>query len=91
MYLSFVGRSTCKERKCEYMLSIDSLAQVTKTDLVQHLLSFNRYDVSPDVIPDRKSTRLNSSHTVISYAVFCLKKKKKKTQTNIISPRADNS
>src|SRR5438034_1667795 len=29
---------------------------------------------------DRKSTRLNSSHTVISYAVFCLKKKK--TQSN---------
>src|SRR5438034_6539122 len=28
---------------------------------------------------DRKSTRLNSSHTVISYAVFCLKKKKKMT------------
>src|ERR1039457_7518837 len=27
--------------------------------------------------PDRKSTRLNSSHLVISYAVFCLKKKKK--------------
>src|SRR5687768_17623861 len=34
--------------------------------------------------PDRKSTRLNSSHGYISYAVFCLKKKKKKkkqTQT----------
>src|SRR5205807_7907704 len=29
---------------------------------------------------DRKSTRLNSSHLVISYAVFCLKKKKNKTQ-----------
>src|SRR5260221_9716374 len=29
---------------------------------------------------DRKSTRLNSSHTVISYAVFCLKKKKKKNE-----------
>src|SRR5436190_18044047 len=29
---------------------------------------------------DRKSTRLNSSHTVISYAVFCLKKKKKQKQ-----------
>src|SRR5438034_1847989 len=29
---------------------------------------------------DRKSTRLNSSHTVISYAVFCLKKKKKVTR-----------
>src|SRR5947207_7585839 len=31
---------------------------------------------------DRKSTRLNSSHTVISYAVFCLKKKKKKKIEN---------
>src|SRR5947207_4675487 len=29
-------------------------------------------------VEDRKSTRLNSSHTVISYAVFCLKKKKKR-------------
>src|SRR5688572_5026943 len=29
---------------------------------------------------DRKSTRLNSSHSQISYAVFCLKKKKKKTK-----------
>src|SRR5256885_11141229 len=31
---------------------------------------------SRHVAPDRKSTRLNSSHLVISYAVFCLKKKK---------------
>src|SRR5436190_5830498 len=31
----------------------------------------------PAASEDRKSTRLNSSHTVISYAVFCLKKKKK--------------
>src|SRR2546430_6596238 len=31
---------------------------------------------------DRKSTRLNSSHSQISYAVFCLKKKKKFTDTN---------
>src|SRR5258708_10219213 len=29
---------------------------------------------------DRKSTRLNSSHQIISYAVFCLKKKKRKKQ-----------
>src|SRR2546430_7729796 len=33
-----------------------------------------------DVSIDRKSTRLNSSHSQISYAVFCLKKKKKRTQ-----------
>src|SRR2546426_4069910 len=32
---------------------------------------------------DRKSTRLNSIHLVISYAVFCLKKKKKKKQNKI--------
>ena len=31
---------------------------------------------------DRKSTRLNSSHTVISYAVFCLKKKKNNNNNN---------
>src|SRR2546430_6065323 len=31
---------------------------------------------------DRKSTRLNSSHSQISYAVFCLKKKKKKKETH---------
>src|SRR5205807_8364936 len=31
------------------------------------------------VVRDRKSTRLNSSHLVISYAVFCLKKKKQRT------------
>src|SRR5688572_32655965 len=37
-----------------------------------------------DLFGDRKSTRLNSSHSQISYAVFCLKKKKKKrTSTKI--------
>src|SRR5256885_7523642 len=35
--------------------------------------------------PDRKSTRLNSSHLVISYAVFCLKKKKKKLREHNIN------
>src|SRR2546422_1627084 len=37
---------------------------------------------------DRKSTRLNSSHGYISYAVFCLKKKKKKQDTaHTVSPQ----
>src|SRR3989442_11967139 len=35
----------------------------------------------PAVSTDRKSTRLNSSHVRISYAVFCLKKKKKRLHT----------
>src|SRR2546426_3937305 len=38
-------------------------------------------------IADRKSTRLNSSHLVISYAVFCLKKKKKKNTRVIVTYR----
>src|SRR5260221_8734685 len=36
---------------------------------------------------DRKSTRLNSSHTVISYAVFCLKKKKNKAKCRTLIGR----
>src|SRR2546421_4252265 len=36
---------------------------------------------------DRKSTRLNSSHDQISYAVFCLKKKNKTQKTNIMSTK----
>src|SRR5258708_25625399 len=35
---------------------------------------------------DRKSTRLNSSHQIISYAVFCLKKKKYKTDSYLVVP-----
>src|SRR5207244_7501794 len=37
------------------------------------------------LVGDRKSTRLNSSHQIISYAVFCLKKKKLKQMTAITS------
>src|SRR5438034_507363 len=40
---------------------------------------------------DRKSTRLNSSHTVISYAVFCLKKKKKKQDIGTCTPETKHS
>src|SRR2546427_9199182 len=50
----------------------------------ESLLSYDRISrsrlvpVDADTDLDRKSTRLNSSHSQISYAVFCLKKKKKK-------------
>src|SRR5256885_5537777 len=40
---------------------------------------FKCYALRNEIL-DRKSTRLNSSHLVISYAVFCLKKKKKRPQ-----------
>src|SRR5216684_5720060 len=41
----------------------------------------------PRHAPDRKSTRLNSSHGYISYAVFCLKKKKKKKKFVLIKKK----
>src|SRR5438445_13265056 len=47
-------------------------------DSERRLKEVERWTVLPDYASDRKSTRLNSSHANISYAVFCLKKKKKK-------------
>src|SRR5256885_10022175 len=41
-------------------------------------------------VEDRKSTRLNSSHLVISYAVFCLKKKKKLIYKNTVNMKRLN-
>src|SRR5438132_6674462 len=41
------------------------------------------------LVRDRKSTRLNSSHTVISYAVFCLKKKKKNNRIKNIESKLE--
>src|SRR2546422_5691766 len=49
--------------------------QTVRIDTVSHQGLLSGTD------PDRKSTRLNSSHGYISYAVFCLKKKKKKIYT----------
>src|SRR2546421_2941738 len=45
------------------------------------------FNPSPQAAQDRKSTRLNSSHDQISYAVFCLKKKKKRSADNACTPR----
>src|SRR2546426_1631146 len=47
------------------------------------LVSDNKVDSTIIIFRDRKSTRLNSSHLVISYAVFCLKKKKKNNHIHI--------
>src|SRR5690348_18038140 len=50
----------------------------TREELVEIVRSASRKGLPISVSGDRKSTRLNSSHPSISYAVFCLKKKKKK-------------
>src|SRR2546422_7493284 len=49
------------------------VALATATPAQRHIVAIDR----PRAGEDRKSTRLNSSHGYISYAVFCLKKKKK--------------
>src|SRR5256885_9880159 len=51
-------------------------------ELFKHMISdIANYTVPSSPSGDRKSTRLNSSHLVISYAVFCLKKKKPPSAT----------
>ena len=48
---------------------------ITDTEIVYLLVTFGFFYKKFRFFGDRKSTRLNSSHPVISYAVFCLKKK----------------
>src|SRR5688572_31930496 len=55
-----------------YWKNVETYTYVPATNMV------NRTDFIEIIHEDRKSTRLNSSHSQISYAVFCLKKKKKK-------------
>src|SRR5438445_9096019 len=68
-----------------YTLSLHDALPICGRPWMEHGRRIYAYDpVSREMIvginTDRKSTRLNSSHANISYAVFCLKKKKKKTQ-----------
>src|SRR3989442_8950869 len=63
---------------------LDSIAYAAEAPLIR----FGRGFAAEEQVwlmsarPDRKSTRLNSSHVRISYAVFCLKKKKKDIDTS---------
>src|SRR6267154_4199304 len=57
----------------------------TRRGLDRHLVDRHRPGEQLQRRQDRKSTRLNSSHPSISYAVFCLKKKKKKNIKIIIN------
>src|SRR2546426_9594614 len=66
-----------------YTLSLHDALPILKRALVACYTLYDRpgllsYKKSHSLCEDRKSTRLNSSHLVISYAVFCLKKKKNK-------------
>src|SRR5947207_11219164 len=69
----FRSREGHVARMSRMQLSLIIRGQHPPGDIAAHLRD--------DLALDRKSTRLNSSHTVISYAVFCLKKKKKKKKS----------
>src|SRR5258708_31803838 len=81
------------ERDGELPADPEEVLEVGGADLL--LLTQERHELVLDQLvtllrqkkEDRKSTRLNSSHQIISYAVFCLKKKKMKARTglNIVS------
>src|SRR5258708_21371298 len=61
-------------------LAVGGRAEGAGDDVADGACDSHRHhdDDTRDDAPDRKSTRLNSSHQIISYAVFCLKKKKTK-------------
>src|SRR2546430_12914585 len=63
-----------RSRNFEAVLDLMASGQIDVAPLITHRFPLERKTVGED----RKSTRLNSSHSQISYAVFCLKKKKQK-------------
>src|SRR5438132_7642778 len=69
-------RSNCSEEMYQ-LVSNSPFLSATTSHGSNELASADSSTTIMLTVSDRKSTRLNSSHTVISYAVFCLKKKKK--------------
>src|SRR3712207_6997504 len=66
-------------------VGLDTFRPLATATVEEHAIHGERYEVAPAAYrrirdaEDRKSTRLNSSHANISYAVFCLKKKNTKS------------
>src|SRR5207249_5746091 len=74
--LQMLFRLTSGEMKREEVDISDMAAQVVEEMRTANPDRQVNVDITPGVSADRKSTRLNSSHVSISYAVFCLKKKR---------------
>src|SRR2546430_11548026 len=69
-------RSRVLRGEATYSLRRLHLKQVALATLPPGVSAQGTFQIEDENFPDRKSTRLNSSHSQISYAVFCLKKKK---------------
>src|SRR5690606_41518820 len=74
-YSSWHGSCSSSPRRCQHIwLVVQPIGRITWTPTILPSMISPRQSLHK--IEDRKSTRLNSSHVKISYAVFCLKKKK---------------
>src|SRR3989442_8245419 len=81
-YTTLFRSAHCAAESCGHILrgqrqDLESLRVAGHCQLLSRSVAENVRTIA-QVRQDRKSTRLNSSHVRISYAVFCLKKKKKK-------------
>src|SRR2546427_7884425 len=79
-----------RERAVRWIATVDGLARrvVVLADLRRSGVAIvGVWAAALGLRIDRKSTRLNSSHSQISYAVFCLKKKKKELESSEIEER----
>src|SRR5207248_9638297 len=86
---SFPTRRSSDLSRTRHHLSIRIGIRIcADAQFLRRLLAIQNHLARHPRIPDRKSTRLNSSHRTISYAVFCLKKKKKKKIKIIISNKS---
>src|SRR5690606_40380458 len=78
MYGSFLVLRDLSEARVRQLLEGYQLGDPAGPDNAAKLAALYQGFMDEQAVEDRKSTRLNSSHVKISYAVFCLKKKKKK-------------
>src|SRR5690606_42156632 len=76
--LQFLRRQESQQSKLIINQKSNIMNTITKLVVLISLCLITGTSHAQDTLQDRKSTRLNSSHVKISYAVFCLKKKKSK-------------